>query len=58
MRGLLGAIVAVWLSAVGASAQAQLSIAMDYLKVAELINIMRIEGADYAEALNTDMLNK
>ena len=39
MRGLLGAIVAVWLSAVGASAQAQLSIAMDHLKVAELIQV-------------------
>ena len=57
MRGLLGAIIAVWLSAVGASAQAQLSIAMDHLKVVELINIMRIEGADYADTLNTDMLN-
>jgi hypothetical protein len=57
MHYLFGAILAVWVSAVGANAQAQLSIAMDQLKVAELIDIMRIEGADYAETLNVEMLN-
>lgn len=57
MRHLFGAILIVWMSAVGVNAQAQLSIAMDQLKVAELIDIMRIEGADYAETLNTEMLN-
>ena len=48
MRRFVGAIFVLWVSAVGASAQAQLSIAMDHLKVAELIGVMRIEGADYA----------
>jgi hypothetical protein len=57
MQRLIGAIFVVWMSVVGASAQAQLSIAMDHLKVAELVDIMRIEGVDYAETLNAEMLN-
>ena len=57
MQRFIGAIFVILLSAVGANAQAQLSIAMDQLKVAELIDIMRIEGVDYAETLNTEMLD-
>ena len=57
MRHLFFGAIAVWMSAVTAQAQAQVSIAMDLLKIAELVNIMRIEGTDYAETLNEEMLN-
>lgn len=53
----LSVTVSVTLSVTGAKAQAQLSILMDQLKVAELIDIMRTEGTDYAQSLNDEMLN-
>lgn len=57
IKRFVWAVFSLWFSAVGAHAQAQLSIAMDHLKVVEMINIMRIEGADYADTLNSGMLN-
>ncbi|MEP1521415.1 hypothetical protein [Ascidiaceihabitans sp.] len=54
-RTLLSAAILVW-SAPMAWADAQLTVALDRLRVADMIGIMRIEGADYAQALNTDFL--
>jgi hypothetical protein len=57
MGCLRWAVFALWVSVVGAHAQAQVAVLMDQLKVAELIDIMRVEGTEYADSLNTDMLN-
>lgn len=51
------AIFVVWVFAPAAHAQAQLSIVIDRLRIAELVEIMRTEGYDYSETLNSEMLN-
>ena len=56
MRLFFAAFALMW-SATVALANAQVSIALDRLRVADMIEIMRIEGAEYAEDLNTDLLN-
>ena len=55
-RVLLSALLVMW-SALAAAAGAQLTIALDLLRVSDLIEVMRIEGAEYAENLNTDLLD-
>ena len=57
MVRFFGSLVAIFLSATVANAQAQVTLTMDHLKLSELINIMRTEGLKYAATLNTEMLN-
>ena len=57
MRKIFAALCVVWVSTTAAHAQAQLSIAMDQLRIGELIDVMRVEGLDYAQTLNTEMLS-
>jgi hypothetical protein len=56
MRSLaIACLTLLWASS--AFAQAQLSVAMDRLGIAEMIEIMRVEGVDYAASLNDEMLD-
>ena len=61
MRALTtGFAVALWLgasvSAALAGTEAKVTVLMDRLRVAEVVEIMRTEGLDYAQTLDTDML--
>ena len=57
MVRFFGNLVAVFLFATVANAQAQVTLTMDHLELSELIHIMRTEGLEYAATLNTEMLN-
>lgn len=47
---LLSSTLSVW-------ADAQVTIALDRLRVSEMIEVMRVEGAEYVETLNNDLLD-
>jgi hypothetical protein len=51
----LASAALIW--ATGAMAQAQVSVAMDRLGIADMVEIMRVEGVDYAQTLNDEMLD-
>ena len=57
MFRFLSCLLFSWGFATGASAQVQVTLAMDHLRLAELIEIVRSEGIDCADSLDTDMLN-
>jgi hypothetical protein len=56
LRFAFSFVVLMW-SSIAALADAQLTVAFDRLRIAEMIEVMRTEGVQYADAIDRDVLN-